>query len=94
MKRVYLTAQNRFTPVKTGKLTTIVGNHCGEKAERRRVRVNKAGKLWSDEDVGSLKLDNRGVEVDVVSYGLKPKRVFRAGGSHGKWTHQNWTRYM
>ena len=78
VKRVHSASQNRLTPVKTGKLTTIVGSHCGEKAERRRVRVNKAGTLWSDEDFGSLKLDNRGVEVDVVSNGLIPKRVFCA----------------
>ena len=44
VKIIHSAARNRLTPLKTGKLTTIVGNHCGERAERRRVRVNKAGK--------------------------------------------------
>ena len=70
-KRVQTPTRNILHPEKTMKLTTIVGNHCGTKAERRRERINRAGKLFTDKDFETLKLDRYGVETGVLSGATK-----------------------
>ena len=56
-KRVQTPTRNILHPEKTMKLTTIVGNHCGTKEERSRGRMNKDGKLITDEDFETLEFD-------------------------------------
>ena len=64
-------------------LTTIVGNLCGTNPERHRARMNRAGKLFSDKDFETLKLDRYGVEVGVWSGATKQKNIQGVEGGIG-----------
>ena len=59
-------------------MTTIVGEHCADKAVRRRERENRVGRLWTEEDFETLNLDKFGIDVEVLAGNKKPSRLFRA----------------
>ena len=78
VKRVKTAQRNRLGAEKTAKLTLLVGTNCSRKADARRERMARAGRLWNDDDFETMKLEQFGIDVDVLSGAKKPKRIFRA----------------
>ena len=50
LKRAKTPTRNQLEMEKLVKLTTIVDHHCGAKSERRRARLARACKLWTEDD--------------------------------------------
>ena len=78
LKRVKTPTRNALGSDKLAKLTTLVGHHCAAKSERRRARLARAGKLWTEDDFETLNLKKFGIDTSALSGKTKPKRVFRA----------------
>jgi len=77
-KIVQTPTRNQLKSAKVAKLTTLVGHHCAAKSERRRARLARAGKLWTEDDFETLKLARFGISTLALSGAIKPNRVFRA----------------
>ena len=52
---------------KTTKLIKVVGHHCVKKSKRRHNRRAKTGELWDDNDFETLKIDQYGIDISVLS---------------------------
>ena len=59
--------------------STLVGQHCAAKSARCRESQSKAGKLWTEDDFETLRLDRFGVDVDKLKNPTpRPQEIFRA----------------
>ena len=78
LKRAKTPTMNQLRSDKLAKLTTPVSHHCAAKSKRRRARLARAGKLWTEDDFETLKLQKFRIGMSALSGKTKPKRVFRA----------------
>ena len=63
VKKILMPTRNKTDHGRSVKMTTIVGEHCADKVARCRERENCVGRLWTEEDFETLKLDKYGIEV-------------------------------
>ena len=85
LKRAKTPAKNQLKTDKLEKLTTLVGHHYGAKSERRRARLARADKLWTEDDFETLNLKKFGIDTSALSGKTKPNRSSEHGGRYGSY---------